>query len=179
MDEAADFKRRYEEDVQFIFSHVQHHWHALNDLKERVPTKYCSIRGKKCPGGQCKRGFPRRVLKDKKGKLRQEKYRMRIVCRGVAAELGLRCSGRRNMLGAVLGKRRCQWFSGTSALLAHVFRSNTNIQTNYRIPLTAATHDRDCKRTTCFTEANFRQLLLVAQKANMCGCTGTFINDNL
>ena len=27
--EAEDFQSKYEKDVQFIFSHVQHHWHAF------------------------------------------------------------------------------------------------------------------------------------------------------
>ena len=65
---------------------------------------------------------------------------------GVAAELQLKCSGRRNMLGSIIGKRRCSWFAPTSALMAHVFRSNTNLQLNYRLPITAETHDCDCKR---------------------------------
>ena len=72
------------------------------------------------------------------------KYRVRAVCAGVAAELGLRTSGRRNVLGAVVGRRRCEWFSGTSAILAHLTRSNTNVQCPYRLPINQHTHDSDC-----------------------------------
>ena len=39
--EAAEFKRRFEADVQFIFSRVQHHWHLRNAKGEREPMKYC------------------------------------------------------------------------------------------------------------------------------------------
>ncbi len=49
------------------------------------------------------------VARDKSCQLRDDKYRIRVVCAGVAAELKLKCSGRRNMLGAVLGRRRCAW----------------------------------------------------------------------
>eukprot|EP00973_Karenia_brevis_P078452 10892209-Karenia_brevis.AAC.1 len=123
--EAKNFKRRFEADVQFIFSHVQHHWHEKDDRGNRVPLKYCRIKGKK---GKpiCKSGFPKRVIKNRDGSLKLEKYRTRIVCQGVAAELDLKTSGRRNALGSVLGRRRCAYFASTSALLAAVARSNTN-----------------------------------------------------
>ena len=126
-EDASRFIKEYEGDVQFIFSRVQHHWHKLDKEGKRLPMQYCMSkrRGKT---HQCKSGFPKRVIKDKTGKVSQAKYRTRIVCAGVAAEVELRTSGRRNMLGAVLGRRRCAWFSGTSAILAHLMRSNTNVQ---------------------------------------------------
>ena len=34
LQEAADFEQAYEKDVQFIFSHVQHHWHELNEKRQ-------------------------------------------------------------------------------------------------------------------------------------------------
>ena len=43
--EAALFKCRYETDVQFIFSHVQHHWHTRNAKGEREPPKHCRPKG--------------------------------------------------------------------------------------------------------------------------------------
>ena len=143
--EAAEFQRSYEADVQFIFSHVQHHWHALDKDGQRVPLKYCRPKGKVKKHFFCKSGFPKKVCRTADGKICNHKYRVRVVCKGVAAEMQMKCSGRRNMLGAVLGKRKCEWFSSTSALLAHVFRSNTNLQTNYRLPIITSTHDKDCK----------------------------------
>ena len=175
--EAAEFKHRFQTDVQFIFSRVQHHWHKLDDKGNRVPLKYCQIRGKKnamC----CKSGFPKKVLKHKNGKLRLEKYRTRIVCQGVAAELGLRTSGRRNALGSILGRRRDHWFSSTSALLACVARSNTNVQCNYRIPITTTTHDKDCRAPQCSKMLAARQVCLIAQRAmkQMTGYFGGYIS---
>ncbi len=131
--DAARFTDTYENDVQFVFSHVQHHWHKLDRSGQRQPLKYCMLKGRKKKS--CKAGFPRKVIRDQKGKLVMEKYRARIVCRGVAAEMDLKVSGRRNMLGAILCRRRCAWFAACSAILAHLTRSNTNLQVPYRLPI--------------------------------------------
>lgn len=63
--DAADCKRKFEADVQFIFSHVQHHWHQKEEQGKRVPLKYCRIKGRK---GKhlCKGGFPKKVLRHKR-----------------------------------------------------------------------------------------------------------------
>ena len=34
--EAQAFKEKYETDVQFIFSRVQHHWHELDEKGNRI-----------------------------------------------------------------------------------------------------------------------------------------------
>ena len=60
-------------------------------------------KGRKCVTKCCTRGFPKKVIKDRKGKVKLEKLRARIVCGGVAAELNLKVSGRRNMLGSIAG----------------------------------------------------------------------------
>ena len=82
------------------------------------------------------------------------------------------------MLGAVVGRRRCAWFSPTGALLAHVFRSNTTVQSNYRLPLLASTHDAECGRKDCVTPAKHQKQLLVAQRAmtQMSGYFGGYIS---
>ena len=67
----------------------------------------------------------------------------RLVCRGLAKKYGLRTKGRRNQLGNMIGKRRCEWQSGTHPALAVVFRSNTHTLPNYRAPLWPCTHDDD------------------------------------
>lgn len=175
-EDAAEFKKQYDADVQFIFSRVQHHWHPKNKKGQREAPRYCKPKGKACL--QCKRGFPKKVLCDKFNKPRPEKYRVRIVCKGVAAEMHLCVSGRRNMLGSVLGKRRCPWFAPTAKILSHVFRSNTNLQTNYRMPLTVHTHDRDCKKKGCLAVEENRKILLLTQRAmsSMSGYFGGYIS---
>ena len=173
--EAKDFQSAYEADVQFIFSHVQHHWHAVDKSGERVPLKYCKPKGVK-KTAFCKRGFPVNVPRLANGAVDPRKYRVRVICKGVARETNLKIRGRRNMLGAVLGRRQCEWFSATSALLAHVFRSNTNIQTNYRLPINAVTHDRDCKRSSCLSDTSDKKIMRVGQRA-MKALTGYFGGD--
>ena len=59
--EAANFKKKFQRDVQFIFSRVQHHWHARDERGNRVPLKYCHIEGKK-RHHVCKMGFPRKFV---------------------------------------------------------------------------------------------------------------------
>ena len=100
------------------------------------------------------------------------------MCKGVAQELQLPVNGKRNMLGTVMGKRRCGWMAPTSSILSHVFRSNTNVQTNYRVPITRHTHDRDCSKTTCMDGADTRKMLLLCQRAmkQMTGYFGGYIS---
>ena len=174
--ESEDFKRRFETDVQFIFSHVQHHWHLLNKKGEREPMPYCRPASRKCK--RCKRDFPKKVLKNSFGQVREDRCRARIVCPGVAAELELKTSGRRNALGSIVGKRRCEYFASTCALLAHVTRSNTNVQCNYRVPLMPCTHDKDCKSESCTKLISKRRLCLLAQRAmkQMNGYFGGYIS---
>jgi len=161
--DGAQFTERYETDCQFIFSRVQHHWHKIGKDGSRHPMRYCQTKRRgKC--NSCKAGFPKKVLRDEKGKLCRPKYRVRIVCAGIAKELDVRTSGRRNMLGAVVGRRQCEWFSGTSAILAHLTRSNTNVQCPYRLPMNEHTHDRDCKSKKCMN-VNVKKLCIVAQRA--------------
>lgn len=171
--EAEAFKKHYEADVQFIFSHVQHHWHPKDAKGVRQPTKYCQPKGRKTKQRICKSGFPMHVCCNRQGQLDHRKYRVRVVCKGVAAEMKMKWSGRRNMMGMMLGRRRSTYFSCTSALLSHVFRSNTNVQTNYRVPITEFTHDADCKRKSCVAPANSRKVLRIAQNA-MKAMTGYF-----
>ena len=82
------------------------------------------------------------------------------------------------MLESAAGRRRCEYFSCTAALLAHVCRSNTNLQTNYRLPITEATHDKDCLRESCLRSIGCRKLTLIAQRAmkNMTGYFGGYIS---
>jgi hypothetical protein len=174
--EAEEFKRIFETDVQFVFSRVQHHWHPLNKKGQREPMPYCRPASKRCT--RCKRDFPKKVQKDAFGKVRRDRYRARIVCRGVAAELDLKTTGRRNALGSILGRRQCEYFSSTSALLAEVSRSNSNVQCNYRVPITSVTHDKDCKAPSCTKLLSSRRLCLIAQRAmkQMTGYFGGYIS---
>ena len=147
-----------------IFSRVQHHWHPLNEKGERVPTAYCRPKGRKT-SCTCKVGFPKKVIKDLRGKVRPQTCRVRVVCQGVAGQLDLKTSGQRNALGSIASKRQCEWFAPTSAVLAQVARSNTNVQCNYAVPITTHTHDKDCPVQNCIGKTSIRKLCLIAQRA--------------
>ena len=138
LEEGGVFKKAYLEDAQFIFSRVQHHVHKKTK-KGYVPLKACL--SKRCKKGTCKADFPKdKMLTD----------RMVVVCRGVARKFKLRISGRRNSLGAILGRRTGGWQSGTHPAFAVIFRSNTHTQPNHRLPLLEATHeDVLCQSDKC------------------------------
>ena len=80
--DAQRFCSAYNNDVQFVFSRVQHHWHKLHKDGHRVPMQYCAVKGRRS-NTCCKRGFPKKVITDAHKKLVLHKYRPRIVlCRG-------------------------------------------------------------------------------------------------
>ena len=148
--EAKQFKHYHNKDVQFVLSRYQHHWHAWDDsTKTRKPMKYRIPRSKEVRKKgklECKGRFPRTVRREKNGKIIKALCRPQIVCLGVAEELDLKDSGRKNMLEARAGTRRNSWSSATSAMLVKVIRSNTNTQTDYRIPISTRTHDPHCTK---------------------------------
>ena len=90
---------------------------------------------------KCKAGFPCTHLKTD---------RHVLVCRGVAKRFQLRISGRKNAFGSMVGKRSCEWQSGTTPAFAVVFRSNTHTLPNYRAPILPETHETDlCRSRHC------------------------------
>ena len=57
--------------------------------------------------------------------------------------------------------------------MAHIARSNSNIQCPYRLPINAITHDPDCKRKSCLQSMTTPRLTVIAQRA-MKTITGYF-----
>ena len=98
--EGRSWLATFTEDAQFVFSRVQHHWHALKDGK-RVPLNYCKPKSANKPKSSvCKSGFPKRC---------EITACALLVCQGIASKFKLRISGRRNALGSILRKRSCVW----------------------------------------------------------------------
>ena len=58
--EGQQYRERLQHHVQFVFSRVQHRWHALQNGK-RVPLKYCLGAGSKraCRKKGCRESFRR------------------------------------------------------------------------------------------------------------------------
>ena len=152
--EGETFSRNYVEDVQFILSRTNHHHHKMTK-HGRVPLTACRSKGKK-NSKTCKANFP----KDK-----ELTGTARIVCKGVAVEVGLRVRGRRNALGVILGKRNCPWLCGSARILTALIRSNTNTMPNYRVPILPCTHDAKCQENCVTDEAMMQRLCLAASKA--------------
>lgn len=91
--DAAVFKKAYLEDVQFIFSRVQHHVHKKTK-KGYFPLKACL--SKRCKKGSCKAGFPKEAFLTEK---------MVVVCPGVARKIKLSRLWTRQLLGQHLGTK--------------------------------------------------------------------------
>ena len=177
LEEGQQWIQKYNADVQFVFSHVQHHWHGKNERGERVPLHYCRVKGKR-NNNICKRGYPKKVLRNHDKSVKPSTCQARVVCQGVAAELDLKTSGQRNALGSIAGTRHCPYFCSTAKMLASVARSNTNIQVNYRVPITEFTHNRRCKSKSGTRSLTNTRLCLIAQRAmkQMMGYFGGYIS---
>jgi hypothetical protein len=175
--EGLTYKANFEATAQEVFSRAQHHWHDLTEDGRRVPQPYCRDKGaqKKKKAAKkrhrrddvCKQDFPRKL--NLVGPM--------VICAGIARKYGYKCKGRRNVLSLILSRRQCHWLNGTTGAFAVAFRSNTDIKPNYRIPLTAATHEPDCEYdclgTQSKNDSSARRLCIVAARA-MKQMTGYF-----
>ena len=174
------YKGHFEGHVQEVFSRTQHHWHALQD-GQRVPQHYCRLNKGPLKKGKaqqkrhglglvCKQDFPQRLNEGDS----------LVICPGLACKFKLKVQGRKNMLSAIFTRRKCPWLSGTTAVFAAAFQSNTHIAPNYRVPLTKASHDARCN-ADCLREKDgrvrLRRLCVVAQRAMrmMSGYFGGYI----
>ena len=99
--------------------HVGAWWRLfLSSKNGYIPLKTCQRKcGKKC-SMTCKYDFP---------KTRLCIHKSMLVCRGVARKYKLQLTGRRNTFASILGKRKCEWQSGTTPAFAVAFRSNTHV----------------------------------------------------
>ena len=87
-----------------------------------------------------------------------------LVCSGIAKECGLRVSGRRNFLGAILGPRNSPWLNGTSRAFVTAFGCNTDVSPNDRLPILPETHEECCSKG-CVENASVAAVACRAQRA--------------
>ena len=155
LEEGKTFKERYFRDVQFVFNRVQRHVHRRTK-RGYEPLQSC--RRKNCKNNFCKHNFPKQILKV-----------AHICCAGMAKKLKLRISGRRNAFGCIVGKRSCEWQSGTLPAYAAAFGSNTHTMPGYRLPIIAESHDStSCSSKRCseyLDENSKRSVKLVCKLA--------------
>ena len=107
----------------------------MRTKKGLVPLRACFSKSCKT---KCKHGFPKKLV-----------YRCTIICNGNYRRFGVRISGRRNALGAVLGRRSVEYVSGTMRGFAVAVGSNTHTAPNYRLPPCPQTHDPECTNADC------------------------------
>ena len=142
--EAQTFIETYRRVAQSKMSHQQIHWHPYSIVQKcRLPLSAC--RKKNAPN-KCKHSFPK-VQND----------RGRVICRGNARKFGLSTAGRRNALGTILDKREDPWLSGTMYAFSLMLFGNSHTAVNFRVPLTAASHDAECARG-CLADTLLRKL---------------------
>ncbi|CAL1160877.1 unnamed protein product [Cladocopium goreaui] len=131
--DASRFIHHYRRAAQSKISHQQLHWHLWNVTQKcRLPIAGCRKKG---APNKCKHNFPK-VLNDK----------VRVICRGNARKFVQSTAGRRNALGMVLDKRDDPWLSGTMHAFALMLFGTSHTAINFRVPLSANTHDTDCTR---------------------------------
>ena len=131
--DASRFIHHYRQAAQGKISHQQLHWHPWNIVQKcRLPIAGCRKKG---APNKCKHSFPK-VLNE----------RVRVICRGNARKFAQSTAGRRNALGIVLDKRDDPWLSGTTHAFALMLFGNSHTAINFRVPLSANTHDTDCTR---------------------------------
>jgi hypothetical protein len=131
--DASRFIHQYRRAAQSKISHQQIHWHPWNVVQKcRLPIAACRKKG---APNKCKHNFP---------KVPNEK--VRVICRGNARKFAQSTAGRRNALGMVLDKRDDPWLSGTMHAFTLMLFGNSHTAVNFRVPLSANTHDTDCNR---------------------------------
>ena len=151
--DAAVYRKKYFADAQYVLSRCHHHWHPVDpQTGERHPIRGCLAKGSK------------NESKAKVPLTKRLNLVPKVVCLGNARKHGLRVSGRRNALGSILGRRRCQWLSGTMTGFLSLFRHNIHTGPNYRVPLLASTHDPECK-ADCLQKNTLSKMIACAQRA--------------
>ena len=142
-----EFRKKFDVALQYFMSRCQHHIHRevvdpKTELKKRlVPNACASKKNKK----ECKHEAPwtNRVSP-------AWMTEPLLVCKGIAKKFKLKTSGVRNWLGQTLGMRNEEWLNGCMPGLCVAFAgSNSDVKPNDRLPITAKTHERGCKRKRC------------------------------
>lgn len=87
-----------------------------------------------------------------------------VVCAGVAETFSLPVTGRRNALGSLFGPRSCGWLNGSHPALLIGGRGNSDVQLAMRMPITAASHWKNCSQE-CVGQADLAALQRVMQAA--------------
>ena len=135
--EAKSYKTQFLQAQQFYQSRCQYHIHKM-DAKtgQRSIPNAC----------QCK-SRPRECKHEAPWIERLNHGDPLLVCKGIAETKGLRSSGSRNWLSAILPTRNEAWLNGTHPGFLIAFAgSNSDTKPNDRLPIIECTHESICSK---------------------------------
>ena len=147
---AAQWRSHHEHDSDNVRMLTNHHIHP-KQLPDNVrsPMPGCIAAGKP---GECKHQFPKDNVMFEQPT---------AVCPGIAKRCGLKSSGDRSMLGALLGPRNCSTMAEAPSLGATALRTNQHVTHTFRVPLCpdAACHSPACAEEQCHESLQSAALL--------------------
>ena len=131
----------FHSDLDYVIEKRQEHIHPKDKNGVRQPLTACRTKDKP---GKCKHGFMKDNL------ICSE---TRLLCPGLAKELELPTSGRRNAVGSLEASRSSGSVNGCISCISVGGRDNNDIKVPYRLPILEQTHERCCKER-CFEKAS-------------------------
>ena len=154
--DATQYKKYFEQAFQFFQERCQHHIHKLVDGKRVIPN---ACRSKTKPN-ECKHEAPWT------NRVSPSWMTEPLVCKGIAKQFQLRCSGARNWFGQILGLRNDEWVNGTMpGLCVALAGSNSDVKPNDRLPIIEETHEIYCKRRCAVKKHSLKRTARAAQRA--------------
>ena len=146
VEDGSTFKDLFQKAFQFFQSRCQHHIHKEVNGKRIIPN---ACRSKTRPT-ECKHEAP---WTNRLSPSWMEKPL--LICKGLAKDFKLRCSGVRNWLGQTLLLRNNEWLNGTMPGLCVAFAgSNSDVKPNDRLPILECTHEQQCRKKRCLVKKN-------------------------
>ena len=153
--DASEYRDKFNAALQYFYVRSQHHLHKKNASGKRVIPDGCKS---KSHPNQCRHEAP--------WENRVHRGKSIVLCKQFAKRCGLRCSGRRNVLGGILGTRNNEWLNGTCpALCVGLGGCNTDTQNNDKIPILPETHEDDLCNGRCVKKRGHAKLTRILQTA--------------
>ena len=159
MQDGEIWKRGYYKCVQMSQQMWNHHIHLPNEEDPEGPRKPMASCINKSHPKECKSRFPR----DKETEVLNQPT---VVCTGISKMLGLRISGKKGMMGSVVGPRNDPWLNGTHPALMYDLQCNSDTLLTYRLPVIPETHSVYCNsRDECLCEEHLQKGVIAALRA--------------
>ena len=157
----AVWKEGFLQTIQRTQGMFQHHVH-LPDLEfpdddsHRKPQPYCQLKNQP---GECRSRYPR-----VSELTHTMNHKCAVACYGIAEIMKLRTSGKKNMLGAIVGSRNDPWVNGTHPALLYCLRCNSDTLLTYRLPLLPEMHSEFCTKPMCLKSGSLDEVNACASR---------------